>query len=148
MPDQVTNGREAVEQRRRRLRRLMDRLEAALAEPPGAGIDVWCARLSDLAGELDTEWRGHVEGTEGPGGLFEEVVAAAPRLASHVERVRDEHPPLRQQLDRFVATVDGRDVDAIRAAGLELLTALVVHRQHGADLLYEAYWVDVGGLSG
>lgn len=149
MADQVTNGREAAEQRRERLRELIDRLEAALAEPYGAGLDAWRTRLSELGDELDTEWRSHVDGTEGEGGLFEEVVETAPRLAGAVERLREEHPPIWVDLARFRDAVEeGAEPDAIRRAGLTLITALLLHRQHGADVLYEAYWVDVGGLSG
>lgn len=149
MADQVTDGREAAERRRERLRQLMDRLEAALAEPHGAGPDAWRARLSGLGDDLDVEWRAHVAGTEGEEGLFDGVMAAAPRLATAVERVRDEHPTIAADLARFRDAVEeGADPDAIRRAGLSLLTALIVHRQHGADLLYEAYWVDVGGQSG
>ncbi len=37
---------------------------------------------------------------------------------------------------------------AIREQALQLLTAIVRHRQLGADLLYEAYDVDVGGVGG
>lgn len=153
MADQVSTelstGREAAEERRERLRQLMDRLEAALAEPYRADRDAWRSRLSGLGDELDVEWRSHVAGTEGDDGLFDELIVAAPRLAAAVERVRDEHPAIQTDLARFRDAVeDGAEPDAIRRAGLALLTALIVHRQHGADLLYEAYWVDVGGLSG
>ena len=34
---------------------------------------------------------------------------------------------------------------AIREQALELLAAIVRHRHLGADLLYEAYDVDIGG---
>lgn len=149
MSDNATNGREAAERRREHLRQLMDLLEAALAEPPAAGLDDWRGRLSALGDQLDTEWRSHVTGTEGEGGLFDEVLAIAPRLSGAVARVRDEHPSLSSELAHFRDAVEaGAEPGAIRRAGLALLSALIVHRQHGADLLYEAYWVDVGGLSG
>lgn len=149
MSVEVTNGRAAAEQRRERLRLLMDRLEAALAEPPAAGLHDWRARLSDLGDELAVEWRTHVADTEGDGGLFEEVLGSAPRLATAVDRVRGEHPTLDADLARFRDAVESDgSPEAVRSTGLALLTALIAHRQHGADLLYEAYWVDVGGLSG
>jgi hypothetical protein len=149
MTEQVSNGLEAAEQRRQRLRAFMDRLEAALAEPPGQDPDAWRDRLSQLVDQLDDELRSHVEGTEGPGGLFEEVMTAAPRLSTQVERVRGEHSMLRDRATLLRAVIEGDDtVEAIRTAGLDVLTALIIHRQHGADLLYETYWVDVGGLSG
>lgn len=142
-------GWEAAEHRRERLRRLMDELESSLAEPPGAGPDTWRSRLSDVGDRLDAEWRSHVAATEGPGGLFDEVVEAAPRLTTAAGRVRDEHVGLTAALGHFRDAVEaGQDTAEVRSAGLALLTSLIAHRQHGADLLYEAYWVDVGGLSG
>jgi hypothetical protein len=37
------------------------------------------------------------------------------------------------------------DVDHVRELGTTLLGALVRHRQRGADLVFEAYQVDIGG---
>jgi hypothetical protein len=37
------------------------------------------------------------------------------------------------------------DVDTVRELGTALLDRLVRHRQHGADLIHEAYQVDIGG---
>ena len=37
------------------------------------------------------------------------------------------------------------DVEQVRALGTSLLGRIVRHRQRGADLVYEAYEVDVGG---
>ena len=45
----------------------------------------------------------------------------------------------------MVLTGDGDDVTRIRELGTRLLGALVRHRQRGADLVYEAYQVDIGG---
>lgn len=141
-------GYRAAEERRERLRGLMDRFEAAMAEPPSVSPHDWRSRLSDLADEMSTELSLHVEGTEGDGGLFEDVMARAPRLRSQVGRLRREHGELRVFLDKFRDAVVDREVVLVRERGLDLLTALIVHRQHGADLLYEAFWVDVGGLDG
>ena len=40
---------------------------------------------------------------------------------------------------------DPPPVDAIRTAVLELLGEIARHRQRGADLIFEAYDVDIGG---
>jgi len=37
------------------------------------------------------------------------------------------------------------ELDEVRDRGTKLLTALVRHRQRGADLVYEGYSVDIGG---
>lgn len=141
-------GYQAAEERRERLRALMDRFEAAMAEPPSVSPHEWRSRLSDLADEMSTELTSHVEATEGPGGLFEDVLARAPRVCSQVDRLRREHGALRAFVDDFRDAVVDHEVVLVRERGIDLLTALVVHRQHGADLLHEAFWVDVGGLDG
>lgn len=138
----------AAEERRERIRALMDRFEAAMAEPASLSPDDWRSRLSDLADEMSRELASHVQGTEGADGLFDDVMAKAPRLRSDVDRLRREHTELQTLLDRFRDVVVDDDPVLVRERGLALLTALIVHRQHGADVLYEAYWVDVGGLSG
>jgi hypothetical protein len=64
-----------------------------------------------------------------------------------VERARNEHETLRQTVERTLAAVprDGSDVDVAHARDMvvELLTAVVRHRHLGADLVYEAYNVDM-----
>jgi seryl-tRNA synthetase len=42
-------------------------------------------------------------------------------------------------------TLDGDEVTRVRELGTELLGSIVRHRQRGADLVYEAYEVDIGG---
>ena len=49
---------------------------------------------------------------------------------------------------RYLATISDRDVEdhghEVRNQALDLMTALMRHRQRGADLIYEAYQVDIG----
>jgi hypothetical protein len=135
-----------AEVRRARLRDLMDRLEAALAEPSHrAG---WATALNELAGELEAELTRHVEETEADDGLFADVMQRAPRLRNAVDRLRTDHPELRTTLAQFADSLrepplDTDRIAAIRELGSTLLVDLMAHRQRGADLLYEAYWIDV-----
>ena len=50
--------------------------------------------------------------------------------------------------DRFVAQIESPDegitLQDVRALGVSLLGLLIRHRQKGADLIYEAYQVDLG----
>ena len=84
---------------------------------------------------------------EGADGLFAELAAAQPRLANQIERVKGEHPILCEQLDAVIlGTAVGRlTVEQTRSDVLALLSAIAVHRQRGADLIYEGYCVDIGG---
>jgi hypothetical protein len=126
----------------------MDRLEAALAEPPRRDTDQWCRSLRQLTDESSDEFANHIRGTEGPGGLFEEVIDRAPRLSNHVDRLRADHPRIQARIAELGEALrdgspDPAAVEQIRRLGSALLIELIGHRQRGADLLYEAYWVDV-----
>ena len=88
----------------------------------------------------------HVEEVEGAEGLLAELRQTAPRLVNKIDRVRDEHPALCSQVTETIDGVERVDeVEDTRAAVLELLFAVVRHRQRGADLVYEGYHVDIGG---
>ena len=52
----------------------------------------------------------HVIVTEKPGGLYEEIMERAPRLAGKLRRLQDEHPTITQQIGAVLATArDRRD---------------------------------------
>lgn len=139
-----------VRRRRAELRQAMGVLEQALGSP-AAGPD-WTARVRNALIQVEADFRMHVEVTEGPRGLYDQVLTDAPRLAGPVRRLTDEHRTLAVTVGELLARaekpVDGT-VDAdraeLRAEGTELLARLARHRQVGADLLYEAYQSDMGG---
>lgn len=125
----------------------MDALEAALAAPvPGRVPDWWVAVLNCLR-DLRVALGDHITEAEAEGGLLAQILADAPRLANAVNQLCREHIELADAVDALLvrpAPTNG-DTAAIRDAGLELLGRLARHRHKGADLLYEAYSVDVSG---
>ena len=133
--------------RRAELRESMSALELALAAPladPGR----WLERVHAALVELDGDLRAHVEITEGPEGLHSDVTDIAPRLAEPAKQLADEHGVVRRLIDDLLALPVGLDhaqLEQARAQASDLLAMLVRHRQRGADLVYEAYQVDVGG---
>ncbi len=135
--------------RRGELRESLGRLELALSAPAPADQARWRSRVYAALGELAADVRRHVEITEGPEGLYHEILAAAPRLSDAVTRLTSEHAVIGQRLEDLMARVDPSaatgDVTVVRDLGTELLGSLVRHRQHGADLVYEAYEFDIGG---
>ena len=102
-----------------------------------------------LLGELDglrLALDQHVVEVEGEGGILKEMLVTAPRLANKINKVEAEHPVLTTQVAKTIETAQtSEDIDAIRTTILETLGAIARHRQHGADLLYEGYSVDIGG---
>lgn len=137
----------AARERRSDLRNALLDVEAALAAPEPGRSAAWAAGARRALERLREAFDAHVLGAEAPDGLFEDVIARAPRLANQVRRVADEHPAISAALDAALAMLDHDPVDAeaLRAAAVDVLSRMARHRQHGADLVYEAYAVDIGG---
>ena len=137
-----------LRRRRAELRESMGALETALASP-GSDHVHWTGRVHVALVELSADLRLHVEVTEEPGGLYTELREAAPRLTGAVDALCAEHARLRQGLDDLLMLLDGPNpvivTEAVRQGGTRLLSEFSRHRQRGADLVYEAFEVDVGG---
>lgn len=139
-------------QRRSDLHEALIDVERAISSPASGREADWSKdvvrRLQDLAGTIED----HVEVTERAGGLYDEIGGKAPRLADKIDRLRREHPEMRagtrRLIERFEATPagDAWPVEEARDDLQRLLGRLVRHRQLGADLVWEAYNLDIGGI--
>ena len=136
-------------QRRAELRESMSALEFALAAPARSDTVRWSAHVQAALAELAADLREHVTMTEGPEGLYQELIETAPRLSEAMDRLVEEHRIISAAIEDQLATVSSADalgeVERIREQGTDLLMTLVRHRQRGADLVYEAYEFDIGG---
>jgi hypothetical protein len=105
-------------------------------------------RLEGLAHAIEE----HVEITERPEGLYDEISTKAPHLATKIDRLREEHPVLRDRtqvlLTKLQTTAIGPawPLDEGRDDLQRLLGQIVRHRQLGSDLVWEAYNLDIGGI--
>ena len=150
-----TSALEAAKGQRLSLRRAIAGLEEALAAPDDpdglGGHDVLGARLAPALEHLQEVFAVHVEVTEAPGGLYQEILENAPRLANRVTRFRREHVEITDGIRRGIAecstATDPDSVQALRDHSVRLFADLVRHRKRGLDLVYEAYHVDIGGES-
>jgi hypothetical protein len=143
------NSLDEVRAQRAELRESMAALEQALAgAAPGRG-ELWAERVHVAVVELSADLRAHVLLTEAPGGLHDDVLATAPRLAGQVRRLARDHTEMTSLVEELIARaagpLDGEAVATVRSRAVLLLGRLAHHRQAGADLLYEAYATDVGG---
>jgi hypothetical protein len=140
---------EELRRHRAELRESISALEDALAAPAVSDRQRWAQRVHVAAVELAGDFREHVDLTEGPDGLYREVLKTSPRLSGAVDTLTREHARIRGQVDSLLARVgpsDGVvDVDRVRDLGTALLGRLVRHRQRGSDLVFEAYEFDIGG---
>jgi hypothetical protein len=141
-----TSALYAARGQRLSLRRAIDEFQAALAAPAGAA-DV--ERMASVLDHLRVVFAVHIEVTESQGGLYEEIMEFAPRLANKIARFKREHATITAAIS---SGLDDLRNEATPFTGLQgrlthLLEALVRHRKRGADLVYEAYHVDIGGES-
>lgn len=142
---------EEARDRRENLHAAMMAVERAIARPAGGRAEDWAKQVHEALIDLGSEFERHIATTEEPGGLFEAVNAAAPRLAGQVNRLVEEHKSIRAAIAEALDAVrpqahpfgpseatGGRDV------ALDLLNRMLRHRQSGADLVYEAFETDIG----
>ncbi|SRR6266536_3501457 len=152
-PSGASADLDAVRGQRRSLRRALSALEDALAAPMHGHEDDWVAKLLGALGHLSEVFEHHVEVTEGPGGLYEDVLDSAPRLDNVIRRLKIDHEAIRSGIAadcaRLRAWAAGQPVDLeqVRRRLTRVLGRLVRHRQQGAELIYEAFAVDIGGES-
>jgi hypothetical protein len=126
----------------------MGQVERSLASPAGERSVQWATGLRVQLELLSDALERHVVATEHPDGLLSNIVDHAPRLANRVEKMRRDHVDLRSQVDELLSSLradetSGGSVEAVRDRVMALLNGLVRHRQQGADLVYEAYNVDI-----
>jgi hypothetical protein len=124
-------------------------LEAAVAAPaqgPGWVMGVGAA-LQRLAEDLAA----HATVEDGPGGVYRRVVGDAPRLAGEVRRLRTEIDEISSLVTWLLAVVAAGPIAQgvdwrldVREDVNVIIGRLIRHRQSDADLIYEAYTVDVG----
>jgi hypothetical protein len=139
-------------QRRADLRDALLQVEQATSRPAVGRESDWTKevvlRLEGLAHAIEE----HVEVTERPQGLYDEISAKAPHLSGKIDRLREEHPALRDGtadlLTRLQTSGIGEHWPLATARDdlQRLLGRLVRHRQLGADLVWEAYNLDIGGI--
>jgi hypothetical protein len=145
-PTSPAKALHAAKGQRLSLRRAIDEFQATMTAPSGAAdID----RVTSVLDHVRVVFAVHVEVTESPGGLYEEIMEIAPRLANKIARFKREHAAITAAI---TTTLDDLRAQETRLAELgdrldHLLQALVRHRKRGADLVYEAYHVDIGGES-
>ncbi|HEV7897592.1 MAG TPA: hypothetical protein VGP31_07105 [Planosporangium sp.] len=147
-PTAARQSRVAADKIRRALRHRAELLAAiqgfqyALTRP--AAGPAWRGGVAAELPRLRAAFVTHVELTEGPDGLYAEMLTDAPRLARQVDNLGREHATMSAALEALARQVDA-EPERLRCWGSDLLDALSRHRQRGADLVHQAYATDLGG---
>ena len=137
--------------RRRTLHEALVGLEFAISSPAAGRIADWTRLVAKEVTAVRDAWDQHVDGTEKPGGLYEDIVTTSPRLAGTVERLRNEHPDITDAVRLMVERIENVEIgglewplDDARDDLQRFIGKVIRHRQRGADLVWEAYNVDIG----
>jgi Ala-tRNA(Pro) deacylase len=121
------------------------RVDQAVTAAPGYGKR-WRHRLRSELERLHLALTDHIAETEAPAGLLTEIEEQAPRLAREVDGLRREHAGLDKWCTVIVERMDEiESSSSLRKGVAVLLGRFARHRHRGADLVYEAFGVDIGG---
>ena len=139
-----TDRQTEVETRRGLLHGALVQLEAAVSAPVAGDEARWCRTLHAALDRLAFTLADHVESTEAPDGLLAEIDHDSPWLHARVDRLRRDHVELvRGTGDVLERCHTDFRPEEIREDVIGLLGQLVRHRHAGADLLYDAYELDL-----
>jgi hypothetical protein len=138
---------ERSREKRRGVRQASADLEEALARPASQDATEWSAATADCLALLAAAFELHAQQSEGPGGLLPEIVEVSPRCAPAVEQIKRDHRDILTEMRLLETSAracdDVAQIKDLREQALGLLHAIARHRQRGADLIYEAYSVDI-----
>jgi len=147
------SARTTAVEHREQVQRALVALEDALAQPAPRRLAEWSDTVGRRLHDLRGEFARHVEITEGPDGLYDEIVSVAPEHVHALDVLRAEHTEIERAIRTSLAALATRGageadpdgwVAARRDACTDLLGRLVRHRQRGADLTWRAYHAELG----
>lgn len=138
--------------RRADLRAAMHQLEDALARPAPGRVRRWSEAVHDALVDASATFERHRALTEGGDGLLAELTEHSPRLINAAQRLVDEHVRISGLLSAALDDLrhlpwhsDEATIASLRGQVTAVVAELTRHRQHGADLVWEAHAVDIGG---
>lgn len=143
---------EAAAEIRADLHQAMIEIEDAIAGAAAGRFVDWTNDVLKALTHLHYAFHDHIQQAEGPEGLYHEIQDREPRLRDMVKRIQAEHPQILEAIHEPYHTLRDRKedefvpADEVRDTITSVLGKITRHRQKGADLVYEAYYVDLGGM--
>jgi len=136
-----SSTREGIVTRRQELYSAMRRLESAVARP--SGLADWRIEIEGALANLESSLAEHVAQVEGDNGLFAQIMEESPHLAASIASLRQEHADLETACHRALQLSADWEAATLRRRVNLLLAGLAVHRQYGAELVFDAYNMDL-----
>lgn len=130
-----------VSSRRQEIYDAITGLERAVARPSGAAD--WRMEIETALSHLEAALSDHTAQVEAEDGLFAEILDRAPHLQAAVESLRDEHRSLESACRQALSMAADWSTQMLRRRVNALLVRLTLHRQSGAELLFDAFNVDI-----
>ena len=148
---EITPAVETTVELRADLHQAMIDTEDAIAAAAAGRFAEWAETVQAALERLHGCFHEHVKADECPEGLYEEITEREPRLRAQVTRLTAEHRSILAAIHAPFERLQNRGeefvpADEIRREVTTALGRITLHRQRGADLVYEAYMVDLGGL--
>lgn len=142
----------ADESRSDRVRVLLavHRLEAALGAAAPGREEPWIDRVVESLRLLKSALAEAPGKSERRDGLWLDIERTCPRLMSRLEGLQQEYDEIRRQIDATLERLLGRgknertDFSDIRQRVAWLVTAIRHHQAREADLIFEAFNLDIG----
>jgi hypothetical protein len=125
----------------------MARLEGAIARPVAS--DDWLAEVDSGMKAVTNGLQAHIQEVEGPEGIIADIVDVAPRLSAAATELANEHHGITAAMRRAETALEAArrggatEKTLLRRRVTTLLGRLTIHRQHGSDLVYDAYNIDI-----
>jgi hypothetical protein len=138
----------AARRTRKLLRDAACALEDAIGAPIGAGRP-WAERVAGVLEDLAAAVAAHRSNVDAAGGLFFVVQQKAPRLVGTIELLRKEHDSVLAEageLHAFLGAPEeaGVNLAVARERTAELLGRVLRMQHRCADLVYDAFAIDIG----
>jgi hypothetical protein len=109
--------------------------------------DDWIVIVGAALAALRSAWHEHVEFTEAPNGLFDQLLDDSVDVAPDIDHLRRDHLVVTSAMTRAGELLAGRDAGIDDVKLLQTLAGVAKlveqHRRRGADLLYQVYSVDL-----
>ncbi len=133
---------------RGRLKDAVDAFRAATTATGGTRWD-WCAGVGTALAGLRGAWQEHVQFTEAPNGLFDELLDEPVEVTPAIDHLRRDHTVVAGAMTRvgslLRAPEAGPDDEKLVLALANVAKLVDQHRRRGAELLYRVYSVDLAG---